>query len=99
MQKYAIITGITGQDGSYLAELLLKKGYFVVGAKRRAITATGKHFRGNPNGETFPAFPAPTGKHTIVHHPDGETFAGFPAHSVECFPVELMGMFPRRGDA
>ena len=33
--KTAIITGITGQDGSYLAELLLKKGYFVVGAKRR----------------------------------------------------------------
>jgi len=33
--KTAIITGITGQDGSYLAELLLDKGYFVVGAKRR----------------------------------------------------------------
>jgi len=34
-RKTAIITGITGQDGSYLAELLLKKGYFVVGVKRR----------------------------------------------------------------
>ena len=33
--KTAIITGITGQDGSYLAELLLEKGYFVVGCKRR----------------------------------------------------------------
>jgi GDPmannose 4,6-dehydratase len=33
--KTALITGITGQDGSYLAELLLKKGYFVVGIKRR----------------------------------------------------------------
>jgi len=33
--KTALITGITGQDGSYLAELLLKKGYFVVGVKRR----------------------------------------------------------------
>jgi len=33
--KTAIITGITGQDGSYLAELLLKKGYSVVGCKRR----------------------------------------------------------------
>ena len=29
--KKALITGITGQDGSYLAELLLEKGYFVVG--------------------------------------------------------------------
>ena len=33
--KTAIITGITGQDGSYLAEFLLNKGYFVVGLKRR----------------------------------------------------------------
>ncbi|WP_108395431.1 GDP-mannose 4,6-dehydratase [Devosia submarina] len=34
--KVALITGITGQDGSYLAELLLEKGYFVHGIKRRA---------------------------------------------------------------
>jgi len=31
MTKKALITGITGQDGSYLAELLLKKGYEVYG--------------------------------------------------------------------
>src|SRR5262245_47752603 len=36
MSKRAIITGITGQDGSYLAELLLAKGYEVVGMVRRA---------------------------------------------------------------
>ncbi|EKB49131.1 GDP-mannose 4,6-dehydratase [Cecembia lonarensis] len=36
MQKVALITGITGQDGSYLAELLLEKGYMVHGIKRRA---------------------------------------------------------------
>src|SRR5262245_14131996 len=36
MSKRAIITGITGQDGSYLAELLLAKGYEVVGTARRA---------------------------------------------------------------
>lgn len=36
LQKVALITGITGQDGSYLAELLLEKGYFVHGIKRRA---------------------------------------------------------------
>ncbi|HCD51054.1 MAG TPA: GDP-mannose 4,6-dehydratase, partial [Balneolaceae bacterium] len=35
-QKVALITGITGQDGSYLAELLLDKGYIVHGIKRRA---------------------------------------------------------------
>jgi GDPmannose 4,6-dehydratase len=34
-RKVALITGITGQDGSYLAELLLKKGYIVHGIKRR----------------------------------------------------------------
>jgi GDPmannose 4,6-dehydratase len=34
--KAALITGITGQDGAYLAELLLAKGYFVHGVKRRA---------------------------------------------------------------
>lgn len=36
MQKVALITGVTGQDGSYLAELLLNKGYIVHGIKRRA---------------------------------------------------------------
>ena len=36
----ALITGITGQDGSYLAELLLSKGYRVVGVARRSSTVT-----------------------------------------------------------
>lgn len=36
MKKVALITGVTGQDGSYLAELLLDKGYEVHGIKRRA---------------------------------------------------------------
>lgn len=36
MSKVALITGVTGQDGSYLAELLLEKGYEVHGIKRRA---------------------------------------------------------------
>ena len=36
MTKTALITGITGQDGAYLAELLLAKGYVVHGIKRRA---------------------------------------------------------------
>jgi GDPmannose 4,6-dehydratase len=36
MEKVALITGITGQDGAYLAELLLEKGYVVHGIKRRS---------------------------------------------------------------
>ena len=38
MTKKALITGITGQDGSYLAELLLDKGYEVHGLIRRSST-------------------------------------------------------------
>src|SRR5690554_3468465 len=38
MTKTALITGITGQDGSYLAEFLLEKGYIVHGLVRRAST-------------------------------------------------------------
>jgi GDPmannose 4,6-dehydratase len=38
MARKALITGITGQDGSYLAELLLEKGYDVVGVVRRSST-------------------------------------------------------------
>ena len=34
--KVALITGVTGQDGAYLAELLLAKGYTVHGVKRRS---------------------------------------------------------------
>ncbi|CAN5846206.1 GDP-mannose 4,6-dehydratase [soil metagenome] len=40
MTKRALITGITGQDGSYLAELLLDKGYEVIGMVRRSSTVT-----------------------------------------------------------
>ncbi len=38
MKKIALITGITGQDGSYLAELLIEKGYEVHGIVRRHST-------------------------------------------------------------
>ena len=52
--KTAIITGITGQDGSYLAELLLEKGYRVIGLKRRTSnihTPNIDHVFGHPNFE------------------------------------------------
>jgi len=57
--KVALITGITGQDGAYLAELLLKKGYIVHGIKRRAShfnTQRVDHIfvdRHNPNAKFF----------------------------------------------
>ncbi|HRV31131.1 MAG TPA: GDP-mannose 4,6-dehydratase, partial [Kiritimatiellia bacterium] len=50
--KKALITGITGQDGSYLAELLLSKGYEVTGMVRRASTETFEriaHFKNQIN--------------------------------------------------
>ncbi|MEO7118551.1 MAG: GDP-mannose 4,6-dehydratase [Candidatus Limnocylindrales bacterium] len=40
MKRTALVTGITGQDGSYLAELLLEEGYRVVGMSRRSSTIT-----------------------------------------------------------
>lgn len=52
MSKTALITGVTGQDGSYLAELLLEKGYDVHGMVRRSSTERRdriEHLNGNPN--------------------------------------------------
>ena len=43
MKKKALITGITGQDGSYLAEFLLKKGYEVHGIVRRVALENQQH--------------------------------------------------------
>lgn len=52
MSKKALITGVTGQDGSYLAELLLEKGYDVHGMVRRSSTEKREridHLNSNPN--------------------------------------------------
>ncbi|NCF61396.1 MAG: NAD-dependent epimerase/dehydratase family protein, partial [Gammaproteobacteria bacterium] len=54
MDKKALITGITGQDGAYLAEFLLEKGYEVHGIKRRASsinTARIDHLYTDPHEE------------------------------------------------
>jgi len=51
-QKTALVTGVTGQDGSYLSEFLLSKGYRVVGLKRRTSTIRTEridHIYGDPN--------------------------------------------------
>lgn len=62
--KVALITGITGQDGAYLAELLLEKGYEVHGIKRRASsfnTDRIDHLYRDPHDQ---------GRHFILHYGD-----------------------------
>jgi GDPmannose 4,6-dehydratase len=64
MNKVALITGVTGQDGAYLAELLLKKGYIVHGLKRRASmwnTARVDHMYRDPHDDNVRFF---------LHHGD-----------------------------
>ena len=63
-QKTALITGVTGQDGSYLAEFLLKKGYIVHGIKRRASlfnTDRIDHIYQDPHVEN---------RHFVLHYGD-----------------------------
>lgn len=58
-QKVALITGITGQDGSYLAEFLLEKGYEVHGIKRRSSsfnTARIDHIYQDPHKKDLPFY-------------------------------------------
>lgn len=64
MNRVALITGVTGQDGAYLAELLLSKGYIVHGIKRRASsfnTARIDHLYRDPHEE---------GVRFFLHHGD-----------------------------
>src|SRR4030067_1556267 len=64
MAKVALITGVTGQDGAYLAELLLNKGYIVHGIKRRASlfnTARIDHLYHDPHEKNVSFF---------LHHGD-----------------------------
>src|SRR5580692_7082184 len=64
MKKTALIIGITGQDGSYLAEFLLNKGYIVHGIKRRASlfnTERIDHLYQDPHDEN---------QRFVLHHGD-----------------------------
>lgn len=64
MAKSALITGITGQDGSYLSELLLSKGYIVHGIVRRSSsfnTARINHIYEDPHE---------AGRHLVLHYAD-----------------------------
>src|ERR1700759_4352590 len=63
-RKVALVTGVTGQDGAYLSELLLEKGYIVHGVKRRSSSFnTGRieHLYQDPH-EGHPNF--------VLHHGD-----------------------------
>ena len=64
MSKVALITGVTGQDGAYLAELLLQKGYSVHGIKRRSSSFN--------TGRIDPFYQDPHVDHRnfILHHGD-----------------------------
>ncbi len=64
MQKTALITGITGQDGSYLVELLLEKGYDVHGIVRRSSTFNRSRI------EHLFQDPHETKKHLTLHYGD-----------------------------
>ena len=62
--KKALITGVTGQDGSYLAELLLSKGYEVHGIKRRASSFNTDRI------DHIYTDPHTSGRHFILHYGD-----------------------------
>ncbi len=62
--KRALITGITGQDGAYLAELLLKKGYEVHGIKRRASSFNTQRI------DHLYRDPHETGRRFVLHYGD-----------------------------
>jgi GDP-D-mannose dehydratase len=55
--KRALVTGTNGQDGSYLAELLLKKGYEVIGMVRRSSTEMFGKTVEVPQNERTPFYP------------------------------------------
>ena len=64
MGKVALITGVTGQDGSYLAEFLLDKGYQVHGIVRRASTFNRERI------EHLHSYENPTGENLLLHYGD-----------------------------
>ena len=86
MKKVAFITGITGQDGAYLAELLLKKGYIVHGLKRRSSSFnTGRidHLYQDPHVSK---------RNLILHHGDLTDSTNLIRIIQEVQPVEIYNL-------
>lgn len=84
--KVALITGITGQDGAYLAELLLSKGYIVHGIKRRSSSFnTGRieHIYQDPHAED---------KRFVLHHGDVTDSTNLIRVVQECQPDEIYNL-------
>ncbi len=85
-QKVALITGITGQDGSYLAEFLLEKGYIVHGIKRRSSlfnTERVDHIYQDPHVE---------GSHFHLHYGDLSDSSNLTRIIQEVQPDELYNL-------
>ena len=85
-QKVALITGITGQDGSYLAEFLLKKGYVVHGIKRRSSlfnTDRIDHLYQDPHVEN---------RNLILHYGDMTDSMNLTRIIAECKPDEIYNL-------
>jgi GDPmannose 4,6-dehydratase len=85
-QKVALITGITGQDGSYLAEFLLEKGYTVHGIKRRASlfnTARINHIYHDPHDSSA---------NLILHYGDLTDTSNLVRIIQECQPDEIYNL-------
>lgn len=83
--KKALVTGITGQDGSYLAELLLENNYTVIGLHRRSSTVNThriSHLLHNPNFflEEFD-LTDPSGTNRSIHHHQPDEFYNLGAQS------------------
>jgi len=85
-EKVALITGITGQDGSYLAELLLQKGYTVHGIKRRSSqlnTERIDHLYQDPHVDN---------RNLILHYGDLSDASNLTRIINECQPDEIYNL-------
>jgi GDPmannose 4,6-dehydratase len=85
-EKIALITGATGQDGAYLAELLLRKGYIVHGVKRRSSslnTARVDHLFVDPHEENAKFF---------LHYGDMTDATNLIRLMQECQPTEIYNL-------
>lgn len=86
MSKVALITGITGQDGSYLAELLLEKGYVVHGIKRRSSSLNTEridHIYQDPHVDH---------RNLILHYGDLSDSSNLTRIVSECQPDEIYNL-------
>lgn len=88
MSKRVFITGVTGQDGSYLSELLLDKGYEVHGLVRRASTFN----RGRIDHLSDPKVSATAGSSFVLHYGDLQDPAGLARLLREIRPDEIYNL-------